>query len=274
MDLNIPVVMLNMNGGIQHAKIKDYMRKEAIIQPYVEKTPEYFSFFLDVDFKKTELSLPQKLSLLDLWLPEEERWIARCTEWKGFHVIFPNISCSKEEALSLFQTLPNPHNVLDASVYRSGLRILFAPKPNEPRWYIPYEKRTKECIISLEEKMYPEFFITKYQPDNLKQHLCSTPKRTTTRNKIQVRRDGTMILLTYERECRNLKSGVHRSNHIYYEIKGNFKYQRCWCRCETKENRKYGYCKSYRSEPIPIGWKEKKQLLQNFKETNSLFHNE
>ena len=260
--LEIPLVMLNMNGGIQHARIKDYMKKEAIIQPYVEKTPEYFSFFLDVDFKKVDLSIAQKISLLDLWLPEEERWIARCTEWKGFHIVFPNRACSRAEAIALFETLPNPHNVLDASVYKTGLRILFAPKPKEPRWYIPYEKRTKETRDALEQKVYPEFFITKPQPNNQKAQLISVPKRRSTRNKLQRRSDGTLILLTYERECRNLKTGIHRSNHIYYEIKGNFKYQRCWCRCDTKENRKYGYCRNYRSEAIPIGWKEKKLLEQ------------
>lgn len=261
--IDTDIQILNMNGGKRNAKIRDYMKKEAVYQPYVEKTPDYFSFFLDVDFKKSSkfVTQEQKLNCIDLWFPEQERWIAVCTEWKGFHIIFPNLPCTKESALQLFSTLQNPDNILDASVYKTGLRILFAPKPNEHRCYVPYQKRTGNVVEVLEEKMYPEFFITQPLPDAVKQkqQLTHVPRRVN--SKVTFKKSGDRIFMyTYERNCRNLKQGVHRSNHIYYEIKGKNKYQRCWCDCETKENRKHGYCKNFISDPIPIGWKEAKQI--------------
>lgn len=267
--LDTDIQILNMNGGRRHAKIRDYMKREAIFQPYVEKTPDYFCFFLDVDFKNQifeTFTNEEKQSMIDSWLPKEERWIAVCTEWKGFHIIFSNIHCTKDSAKKLFQSLKDPHNVLDPSVYNTGLRILFAPKKYEKRHYIPFQKRVGDQIFNLEEKVYPEFFITLKEKVEPKQSLTHVPQRPkSSRIRIKKTEQGKIFMYTYEQNCRNLKTGVHRSNYIYYEIKGKYKYQRCWCSCLTKENRKNGFCKNFVSDPIPLGWKEEKQLQLHLK---------
>ena len=38
--LDTDIQILNMNGGKRNAKIRDYMKKEAVYPPYVEKTPD------------------------------------------------------------------------------------------------------------------------------------------------------------------------------------------------------------------------------------------
>lgn len=51
--------------------------------------------------------------------------------------------------------------------------------------------------------------------------------------------------------CLNLTGGKkeHNNNSIYFLIKPSGVYQRCWCSCDTTQNRKYGPCKKFTSAP-------------------------
>lgn len=52
--------------------------------------------------------------------------------------------------------------------------------------------------------------------------------------------------------CLNNRKGSHRSNSIYFFIEQGAMYQRCYCSCQTTENRKNGQCDQFSSEPIPL----------------------
>ena len=255
------IQLLNMSGGKRQVT-KDEIMKWGTRIPfsYVEKTPTLFYFFLDVDFKHNETdfkNLEEKTKVIDSILPKETKYIAKCSKNKGFHIIFPDLVVNKLKALELFDTLENSKNYFDKSVYNTALRILFAPKPNETRVYKPYQYRTEHEIINLDEnKWYPEFFITVNSEINNKVQTKSecVPTNELGFYKIKKYKD-KIYLYTTDKKCRNLINGSHKGNNIYYVLEGNYLRQKCWCRCETLENRKYTMCKDFTSEPIPISWK-------------------
>lgn len=54
--------------------------------------------------------------------------------------------------------------------------------------------------------------------------------------------------------CHNLKATKkeHRSNNVYFLIKASGVVQKCWCSCETTDERIHGMCKDYVSKPKPL----------------------
>ena len=57
-----------------------------------------------------------------------------------------------------------------------------------------------------------------------------------------------------QRFCLNNRKGSHKSNNIYFYIdrKTSRMTQRCYCSCQTTENRKNGKCEDFVSEPIQL----------------------
>jgi len=76
--------------------------------------------------------------------------------------------------------------------------------------------------------------------------IFTNPKKT--HYIVNVRGDGQHF-------CLNNRKGSHRSNSIYFFIEQGAMYQRCYCSCQTIENRKNGQCDSFSSEPIPLPMK-------------------
>lgn len=64
-----------------------------------------------------------------------------------------------------------------------------------------------------------------------------------------------------QRFCLNNRKGNHKSNNIYFYIERTAITQRCFCSCQTTENRKNGKCENYSSEPIPLTTKLEKSLF-------------
>jgi hypothetical protein len=60
----------------------------------------------------------------------------------------------------------------------------------------------------------------------------------------------TYLLNSRSKYCQNIQRN-HKSEHIYFILNSEGIYQRCFCRCNTQEDRRYGYCKDYSSNPIP-----------------------
>lgn len=52
--------------------------------------------------------------------------------------------------------------------------------------------------------------------------------------------------------CMNFRKQSHNSNRIYFYITPEAIYQKCYCRCETTENRRKGKCKDFRSKGIAL----------------------
>ena len=52
------------------------------------------------------------------------------------------------------------------------------------------------------------------------------------------------LLKTTSRYCENIRRN-HNSNHVKIVIDNGFIYQKCFCRCETTEGRRLGFCKDF-----------------------------
>lgn len=66
-----------------------------------------------------------------------------------------------------------------------------------------------------------------------------------------VKGDGCFMLRSTSRWCGNL-GREHRTNNVYFVLTRRGVHQRCYCRCETTDGRKYGWCKDYCSETWPV----------------------
>lgn len=67
--------------------------------------------------------------------------------------------------------------------------------------------------------------------------------------------------------CLNLTGAKkeHNNNSVYFLIKPSGVYQRCWCSCDTTQNRKFGLCKKYTSTPIVLLQKHLSTLFPTYK---------
>lgn len=59
------------------------------------------------------------------------------------------------------------------------------------------------------------------------------------------------LLRSSSRFCFNL-GRAHRTNNVYFVLSRRGVHQRCYCRCETAEGRKYGMCKDFASSVWPV----------------------
>ena len=60
-----------------------------------------------------------------------------------------------------------------------------------------------------------------------------------------------VMLRSTARYCFNL-GRAHRTNNVYFMLTKRGVCQRCYCRCETDEGRKYGMCKDFTSDVWPV----------------------
>jgi len=68
----------------------------------------------------------------------------------------------------------------------------------------------------------------------------------------------TYFVSTTSRYCENLKR-EHGSNHVWFYISGRIIAQKCFCRCETLQGRRDGFCKDFygRKHELPPSITEK-----------------
>lgn len=71
--------------------------------------------------------------------------------------------------------------------------------------------------------------------------------------------DNCYMLRSTARYCFNL-GRQHRTNNVYFMLTRRGVCQRCYCRCETADGRKYGMCKDFASEV----WQVPKHVLAAF----------
>lgn len=216
-------------------------------------------FFIDID---KEIDLNFILNFFD----SEISIICKCTETKGIHLIFPNLIMKSFDDIACVPI--ELRNVIDMSVYKSGLRMIGSKKLHQNRIYLPVYKY-KGC-----KKI--ETFRT-LNMDLL--HLCSihthdssiyekAKKRTNSinvnifenlhpeYNNIKIKKvfrynNDIICIQTNSKFCLNLND-YHKNNFIYFLIKKNKKdnmvlCQKCFCKCNTKDKRLYDYCKNFTS---------------------------
>ena len=77
--------------------------------------------------------------------------------------------------------------------------------------------------------------------------------------------ENVYILCSVSKYCNNIGRN-HNSEHIYFKLNSLGIFQRCFCKCDTTDGRKHGYCKDYQSQPKKLTPHLRKIL--NFKESN------
>jgi hypothetical protein len=77
----------------------------------------------------------------------------------------------------------------------------------------------------------------------------------------------TYIILTRSKYCQNICRN-HNSCQIYFKLTPYGICQKCHCKCDTMEGRKYGYCKDFSSTPVPCSKHILKLLKWNIKNTD------
>ena len=71
------------------------------------------------------------------------------------------------------------------------------------------------------------------------------------------------ILCSQSKYCTNIGRN-HNSEHIYFKLSKEGICQKCFCKCDTLDGRKHGFCKDYSSTTIPCTPQLRRML--NFKE--------
>lgn len=102
------------------------------------------------------------------------------------------------------------------------------------------KKQTKNEFLNSEIQAHIETFI--------RQHM----KGQSNARVQKIYKDGKDYLIkTNSKYCENL-GREHNSNHVWFLITGDNGgniCQKCFCRCETTKERRYGFCKNYSSRP-------------------------
>lgn len=100
--------------------------------------------------------------------------------------------------------------------------------------------------------------IVKFFSNNVKDYLSKDIKRIFCSDDKNV-----YIIWTKSKYCQNIGRN-HNSCGIYFKLTKQGICQKCFCKCDTQDGRKYGYCHSFSSTLIPCTVHIKKLL--NFKE--------
>jgi len=93
--------------------------------------------------------------------------------------------------------------------------------------------QTKDEIYDQELKNMVETFIRKNMDGQRDAYITKVFKH----------RD-TFLVSTTSKYCENLKRS-HNSNHVWFIISGKMILQKCFCRCETIQGRRDGFCKDF-----------------------------
>ena len=89
--------------------------------------------------------------------------------------------------------------------------------------------------------------------------------------KIYKKSDSEYYVSTYSKYCENL-GREHGSNHVWFDVKNGSICQKCFCKCETVEERKRGYCRDFEgrkhtlsSSVIKLLFPEKNKVSESIK---------
>ena len=97
--------------------------------------------------------------------------------------------------------------------------------------------QTKNEIVDSELSAQLETFVRLNMPGQSKSRI----------KKIFKYRE-TYRVETTSRYCENI-SRTHNSNHVWFMISNRTICQKCFCKCETMEGRKHGFCKDFSGRP-------------------------
>ena len=232
-------------------------------QYIVEMKTEKFKFYIDFDFKGSEAMHDDRaLKIFKDWesVIQGPVYVAKAParivdgEWKsGFHLVWPDRVVSKQTYTKLRNSavLKTPELSDFIDVPSSGLRMLWSHKNPVGKPYVPFVSIYKGVVTLLDTSpnvnMLSKFsiradsngasenenstdsaleeFIRKHVKG---QEACNIKKILTNKQGIVVQTDSTY--------CENLGER-HKSNHIWFLIKGGKIYQKCHCKCDVKRSK-------------------------------------
>ena len=228
----------------------------------VEQKTEFFKFFVDVDFKsdaplgdESAFELCHKICMavdagpcLVARAPPRpfKNWIK-----SGLHIHWPNLIVSKADAMALRTQIlldldhPSWAEVIDSSVYGgSGLRCLWSHKKPEGDPYVPWrEVPTGKVLCTVPEVAMLKLFsvrttagqsrppqlvehdskLEEFIQNNLEGQGAARVKRV---RKTRKGEGKGLCVETDSRYCERIQ-GEHRSNHVWFYIRGNKIRQMC-----------------------------------------------
>ena len=98
-------------------------------------------------------------------------------------------------------------------------------------------KLDKNSSIFTEIKKYFNLYIKGYSDKDIKRIYVSDNNKT-------------YLINSKSKYCQNIGRN-HNSEHIYFLLTATGIVQKCFCKCNTLDDRKYGYCKDFSSNSIP-----------------------
>lgn len=249
----------------------------------LEKIGSVFKFFLDVDSDDDDLKSKILNSI------EYKHSIYKCSDNKGLHIVFDHQVSLKDSLLFYYDIVESIHfltnipleklkKVIDPNVYKKNgsLRMIGCHKLQSNRVYLPSDKDyiTLSDIMNSRVCVYndiSESIICQKCPiyDNKIKDLIHKEISLMMNQinfkvlKVQKYYNSYSITTTLK-YCKNLND-FHKSNTVYFMIKGKKMVQRCFCRCLTKEKRKHGMCKDYVSTEHNISY----ELVEVIKQSRS-----
>lgn len=138
---------------------------------------------------------------------------------------------------------PTVERLLSVTVRTEQKPNVCVPEINGPFVKVKREgnftkKQTKNEYDNIEIIPYIETFIRKHMKGQENSRIQ------------KVYMDGTSYLIkTNSKYCENI-GREHNSNHIFFVItKNGCISHRCFCRCDTTQGRRYGFCKNFSSTP-------------------------
>lgn len=226
----------------------------------IELKTEKFKFFIDFDYVKPEKLSNEALEQFCSILCESVKGrccIARARPRpvtdgikSGVHVIFPDVIVNRMQALQLRTTIidalgpGNWSTIIDASVYAgSGFRMLWSNKKPTGDPYIPWKilgspELSKEpnveilelfCIRTNIEASISNLRETLESTNELEQYIRKyiAGQERTSIKKLQRNEHDGWFAQTDSKYCEMIKR-EHKSNHIWFSIKGGKISQRCF----------------------------------------------
>ena len=242
----------------------------------VERVSSEINLFLDIDAKSSQLNCDSLVHNIQTLLIEYKINVYKCSITNGYHLIFPEYIVTPKEANKIVVALQNKlcqkfkysiddiKNIIDLSVYKTGLRMIGSYKKNDLRCYLPLNTQrtllTKDHISdSLIRQSYDlpisnnsKKISTKYEPIIQEIHRLHSNFQNFKITKISKLGD-TYCIYTDCHFCMN-KGTKHTKEVVYFIVtKDKNISQKCFCSNSTI--RLHGTCSSYKSKPVPFSHK-------------------
>ncbi len=246
--LHFPDIQINIKGALDIRKkiISDliYIFKTVYGNNYDNIINTFNEIVDESVFKNSGLRLTG--SKKGHFISQTKEWEDEGREYKIHDVIINNLS-NKEELINLknnYSKLIKETSIISLKKEITNYNIVIcndceiSPDEEEVNSYIStWQKISKNSMIYKEIIRFFNLYVKEYSDKDIKRIYVSDNNKT-------------YLLNSKSKYCQNIGRN-HNSEHIYFLLTLTGIVQKCFCKCNTLDNRKYGYCKDYSSNSIP-----------------------